>query len=333
MALMISYAQNFEDVMLRRALGHVEQGFYVDIGAWDPNVETVTRHFYENGWRGINVEPIPTYRFLLETSRPRDINLFVAAGKENGRAKITMIEGTGMSTLNRSIADQASAHPFPQRQIEVEVRTLNSIFDEHAPEQVHFLKIDCEGAEADVINAFDLRRHRPWIILVESIAPLSNEESHSAWEPHILSAKYDFVYFDGLNRFYIAAEHADLRRAFSVPPNILDNFRSVIFAPSQPPSLSIAIPVYNFADFIPETLNSIVSQEHGASVEIVVADGASTDRTPQVMGEFCAKYPNIIYNRLPEKGGIDRDMASAVAATRGQYVWLFGGDDIMHPGS
>lgn len=97
--------------------------------------------------------------------------------------------------------------------------------------------------------------------------------------------------------------------------------------------LSVAIPVYNFADFIPETLNSIVSQEHGTTVDIVVTDGASTDRTPEVMAEFCSKYPNIIYNRLPEKGGIDRDMASAVAATHGQYVWLFGGDDIMHPAS
>ncbi|WP_020175433.1 glycosyltransferase family 2 protein [Methyloferula stellata] len=97
--------------------------------------------------------------------------------------------------------------------------------------------------------------------------------------------------------------------------------------------LSIAIPVYNFANFIPETLNSIIGQEHGNTVEIVVTDGASTDRTPEVMAEFCSKYPNIIYNRLPQKGGIDRDMASALEATHGEYVWLFSGDDIMHPGS
>ncbi len=97
--------------------------------------------------------------------------------------------------------------------------------------------------------------------------------------------------------------------------------------------LSIAIPVYNFADFIPETLNSIIEQEHGNTVEIVETDGASTDQTPEVMTEFCSKYPNIIYNRLPRKGGIDRDMASALEATHGEYVWLFSGDDIMHPGS
>lgn len=55
--LMISYAQNFEDVMLWRALKHVKKGFYVDVGAWSPDNDSVTRFFYENGWHGINIEP------------------------------------------------------------------------------------------------------------------------------------------------------------------------------------------------------------------------------------------------------------------------------------
>jgi len=97
--------------------------------------------------------------------------------------------------------------------------------------------------------------------------------------------------------------------------------------------LSIALPVYNFANFIPDTLTSILSQEHGDEVEIVVTDGASTDNTPELMAAFCAKYQNIIYNRLPAKGGIDVDMAKAVEATHGDYVWIFSGDDIMHDGS
>lgn len=53
----ISYAQNFEDVMLWRALGHIEKGFYVDVGAGDPKLESVTKLFYDMGWNGINIEP------------------------------------------------------------------------------------------------------------------------------------------------------------------------------------------------------------------------------------------------------------------------------------
>ena len=95
--------------------------------------------------------------------------------------------------------------------------------------------------------------------------------------------------------------------------------------------LSIPVPVYNFAEFLPETLQSIVSQEGAEQVEIIVVDGASTDNTPQVMAEFCAKYPNVRYHRLPEKGGIDRDMAKSVEVSSGEYCWLFSGDDIMSP--
>jgi len=51
----ISYAQNFEDVMLWRALGHVSAGRYIDVGAQDPVVDSVSKAFYEHGWRRIHV--------------------------------------------------------------------------------------------------------------------------------------------------------------------------------------------------------------------------------------------------------------------------------------
>lgn len=221
---MISHAQNFEDVMLERAFGEVEDGFWVDVGAWDPDVDSVTRHFYDRGWRGVNIEPNPKYLALLKSKRQRDVNLGVAVGAQAGRAAITLIHGTGMSTLNPDIAAGHSSLGYEQEVIDVELRSLNSIFDEYAQQEVHFLKIDCEGAEAEVINAFDLRKMRPWIILVEATKPLSREQTHGAWEPHLLANDYEFAYFDGVNRFYVAAEHADLKRHFEIPPNIFDSF-------------------------------------------------------------------------------------------------------------
>jgi hypothetical protein len=64
-----SYAQNFEDVMLWRALGHIENGFYIDVGAQDPIVDSVSLAFYEHGWRGIHVEPTHRYATLLRQHR------------------------------------------------------------------------------------------------------------------------------------------------------------------------------------------------------------------------------------------------------------------------
>jgi FkbM family methyltransferase len=222
--IMVSHAQNFEDVMLARALRDIRNGFYVDVGAWDPNIETVTRYFYELGWHGINVEPTPAYHAMLQTSRPRDINLRVAAGKENGRTAFTVIDGTGMSTLDASVARNQERHGFPHHEVQVEVRTLNTIFEEHAPPDVHFLKVDCEGAEADVVNGFDLHRYRPWVLVVEAVDPSARVETHADWESHVLEAGYRFVYFDGLNRFYLASEHEDLAQHFRLPPNVFDDF-------------------------------------------------------------------------------------------------------------
>jgi abequosyltransferase len=53
--------------------------------------------------------------------------------------------------------------------------------------------------------------------------------------------------------------------------------------------LSIPIPVYNFAEFLPQTLDSILSQEGVGQVEILVVDGASTDGTQQLIQPLCSQ--------------------------------------------
>ena len=71
---MISYAQNFEDVMLARAFAGKTEGFYVDVGAMDPVDGSVTKYFYELGWSGINIEPDEEYYKRLVADRKRDCN-------------------------------------------------------------------------------------------------------------------------------------------------------------------------------------------------------------------------------------------------------------------
>jgi len=92
--------------------------------------------------------------------------------------------------------------------------------------------------------------------------------------------------------------------------------------------LSIAIPTYNGAQTIRETLDSIVSQlEDG--VEIVVSDNASTDGTADIIREYQAMYPLIRYFCNDENLGVDRNFDLAVQRAAGKYVWFFGDDDKM----
>ena len=221
----ISYAQTREDVLLWRALHTVHRGFYVDIGAHDPTDLSVTRAFYDLGWRGINVEPNPYYAEKLRNERPRDVTLEVALGHSPGTAAFYEFGDTGLSTLVKEIADEHMAAGFTATQRRVPITTLAAVLDDLGDQEVHFLKIDVEGYERQVLRGADFAKVRPWIVLIEAVRPMTSIPSFMAWEPILLEAGYEFVYFDGLNRFYVAEEHHDLGRYFSAPVSICDPFR------------------------------------------------------------------------------------------------------------
>ena len=221
-----SYAQNFEDVVLWRALAGVEQGFYIDVGANDPEIDSVTKAFYDRGWRGINVEPIEHWHVRLERERPRDINLRLAAGAENGEIVLYELPQTGLSTSLKATAERhETEYGLTKVEHNVRVETLTSICQRLHLAPIHFLKIDVEGAEESVLRGIDFERLRPWIVVVESTLPASRTENHLLWEPLLEAGRYRFAYFDGLNRFYIAAERCDmLLPHFAAPPNVFDDF-------------------------------------------------------------------------------------------------------------
>ncbi|WP_204307950.1 FkbM family methyltransferase, partial [Klebsiella pneumoniae] len=63
-------------------LRHVERGFYVDIGAQDPSVDSVSRGFYEQGWRGVHVEPSESSAQKLRAARPDEEVIQAAIGSD-----------------------------------------------------------------------------------------------------------------------------------------------------------------------------------------------------------------------------------------------------------
>jgi glycosyltransferase involved in cell wall biosynthesis len=96
--------------------------------------------------------------------------------------------------------------------------------------------------------------------------------------------------------------------------------------------LSICIATFNRADFIGETLKSILGQVTD-EVEVVVVDGASTDRTPEVMSRFSEGNPRLRYVRLDQNGGVDRDYDHSVQFAAGEFCWLMTDDDLLLPGA
>ena len=212
--------------MLWRALGDVKQGFYIDVGAQSPDLDSVTRAFSDAGWWGINVEPHPMYHAELVKRRPRDISLQCALGERPGSATIHLVGATGLSTLDDSIATKHQVAGYETEQARVDVETLDNVWERHVPslQEVHFLKVDVEGFERQVLEGNNWSKHRPWVVVVEATAPNSQDASFSGWESCLLNADYSFVYEDGLNRYYVAREHQQLEVAFKHPPNVFDDF-------------------------------------------------------------------------------------------------------------
>jgi FkbM family methyltransferase len=223
----ISYAQNYEDVMLRRALKDVDKGFYIDVGANDPVADSVTKAFYDVGWRGINIEPVSEWIEKLQQERPDDINLQLAVGARKGKVNFYEVVGTGLSTMDESLAKRhARERGYELKKYKVPVVRLTTICEQQPLTDIHFLKIDVEGAELKVLQGLDLKKIRPWIILVESTLPNTQVENREEWEYSLTGRGYHHVYFDGLNRFYVADGHDELDAAFLAPPNCFDLFKS-----------------------------------------------------------------------------------------------------------
>jgi FkbM family methyltransferase len=221
----ISYAQNAEDVVLARLFAGQPTGRYVDIGAGDPVIASVTKHFYDLGWRGVNIEPIPSKAEQLREGRPGDVNLAVAVGAKPGKATLhVVVDAWGWSTLDDRLAAGYTEHnDWQVDHVEVELVTLADVLDEH-PGPVDFLKIDVEGAEQDVIEGADWARHRPRVIVVEATEPGSPTPVYEAWEPVLLKAGYCCALFDGLNRFYVQTGDDEARARLAAPANVFDDF-------------------------------------------------------------------------------------------------------------
>jgi FkbM family methyltransferase len=216
--LPVSWADHWEDVRLWRVLRRLEPGFYVDVGAMDPSEDSVTKAAYEHGWVGLDVEPNPYYAARLREERPLDMVAEVAAGTDHARVPLNVIvsaEGaqTGLTTLETHIAERHRTEGSRVELTEVEMVPLRELMDgtpASDPGRFHFLKVDVEGHEPAVLRGADLTRFRPLVVVVEARAPRRAEDTYAESEALLTEAGYRFAADDGLNRWYVRSEDADL---------------------------------------------------------------------------------------------------------------------------
>lgn len=205
------YAQMGEDINLRKFFPDKQDGFYIDVGVWEHQIDSVTKHFYDSGWHGINIEPIPKLFEVMIPFRPRDINLQVAAGNVIATRRINYVHESGLSTFSDANAQLDFKGNRKVEQIYVSVLTLERICEMYLPmnQEIDFLKIDVEGAELEVIQGANFNRFRPKVLIVEATVPGTSGENAviapevDVWDAILRKANYEYIDFDGLNRWYV----------------------------------------------------------------------------------------------------------------------------------
>lgn len=224
--MMTSYAQNREDVLLDRLFPRGLKGFYIDVGANDPVANSVTKHFYDLGWRGVNVEPALSAFERLQELRPRDVNLNL--GLSDREDTLTFHEFppgiSGVSTFSAELAELQQEVGHGSQARPVPVTTLAKICAEHVDGEIDFLSIDVEGHELEVLDGGDWTRWRPRVVVVEATEPATTNPTHDRWEHVLVGAGYAFAAFDGLNRYYVRDEDAHLAAGLATPVNVNDRY-------------------------------------------------------------------------------------------------------------
>jgi FkbM family methyltransferase len=227
MAPFVSYARNAEDVVLARALRPDERlGRWIDVGAGDPLVDSVTAAFSQRGWRGVNIEPRrEAYERLVEL-RPDDVNLRVAAGAVDGIAKLYAgpPEARDAATLVAEIAERRPTTDHALPATEVEVTTLARVVDEWVEGPVDFLRIDTVGSEPEVIAGIDWATLQPRVIVVAVTHLVERGADVDAWERRLSEMGYAKALYDGQNYFYARRDDGEVLAALAAPASASDDF-------------------------------------------------------------------------------------------------------------
>lgn len=157
-----------DEILESRIFKGYKRGIFVDVGAWD-GVQFSNTLFFEKErqWTGIHIEPIRKQYEELVRNRPNTINLNVAVSDIEGQSEFLSISGnTGMLSGLKSNYDPRHVQRIEKETqdlgtgyttVLVPVRRLDSIFKEHKIERVHYLSIDTEGSEFNVIKSIDFQ--------------------------------------------------------------------------------------------------------------------------------------------------------------------------------
>ena len=205
------YAANGEDLLAWNWISTIEADVskvrYLDIGAAHPTLINNTFFLYRRGASGVLVEPDPEQADRLAAARPRDV-VINAGAAFNGCASLTLTKTTNplLNSFSReraaNVVEQSQSwSPYNRQRIvgsvEAKLIPANELLTRHFGDgPLHFLSIDTEGCDFEILKSIDFQRFAPLVICIERQAPVGKHLE-------VLGAAYRLV-FESTDNFMFA---------------------------------------------------------------------------------------------------------------------------------
>jgi FkbM family methyltransferase len=218
----ISFAQRQEDVVLKRLFAKLESGTFIDVGANDPIIESVSYWAHKLGWRGVNIEPNPRLFDRIVVERPNDYNFNVAIGDRLGVVEFSLFDpplhgrsGVGVQGIN-------SVAPRVER---VQMLSLEYVIELTGVDSFDFLSVDVEGFELEVLRSANWETFRPKLVLVEVLHPVTSLPNLGVRQ-FLEGFGYVLALHDGLNDYYLEKEFYKEYGHLTYLPTIQDEYET-----------------------------------------------------------------------------------------------------------
>jgi FkbM family methyltransferase len=150
-------------------------GIMVEVGSGPPEFYSMSKHFRDNGWRCICIDPNP--KFVDQHKKLNNEIYQVACSFEEKDSTFKIVKNVYWNDHDNGISysaleiryDLKSETDIKIEEIPVKVIKLNTLLESLNIKILDFISIDTEGWEIEVLNGFDINTYSPKIVLLENV--------------------------------------------------------------------------------------------------------------------------------------------------------------------
>ncbi len=190
------YAEFAEDIMINRIFNNIQDGFYLDIGAYHPIKGSLTYTLHKRGWKGMNIDLSKTSIDLFNIARPKDININCAISNFSGDTHY--FENSPINQQNSLISNNVG-----QKKIKIKSYKVDEILSLNNINKVDFINIDTEGNELDILESINYEKTNPYLFTIEENSFFMNNNSKLAKIKFMKEKNYELINIIGVTMFFV----------------------------------------------------------------------------------------------------------------------------------